>query len=605
MSVIRIVSLTLLAVVGVSRLAGAAQQRAASAPQAATPQGQLRGIFEPANFPQDIKLTDVLFVTADVGWVAGEHSTIIKTTDGGKNWTAQLGGDPNNSEQPITFLRFLDDRRGWAVQKCAGVCADGDRLLRTRDGQNWQEAGLIPRGAVDFTFTSSRHGIALTNGSPNYYRGAIFVSDDSGKTWAPLMACEMSTTVQGLANKDGCWFMRLEMLSDRTGLALAHDNNDHLAIFRTNDAGRTWNYRVLPMPSHEADFFFTDANHGVVVLNDGKTYTTNDGGGTWNSMLATTLTPHIRFADPQVGWTLAPGYTTRISFTTDGGARWSTLAQVSFPANDSEYKFAFPRRDRAYVIGSHGMVYRYSLVPQRYSAAANSFDAPAMPAFDVAQFGARADRIRQEIAQLQAKLGSTPNGAAQPGATAPVNSAPTAQGGGFTQDTGTASAQATGGFTQDTSTTAIPDANGGGFAQDVGVPFDNAAAAQPVQDCCSAQITALQTDLGGFSQDLPAIGGRYRTLNLITAGFTLFNALTQQARQMRTAFNSLKHAKDLQSASLALQQLSNALASSQQTVTTGLPSPGGWYGSGGGGFVQDVDTPAGGAAGTAQPFAAF
>jgi len=617
MSARRLLALPLLMSCGMIAATAAGQQRAvpsstrpaaASAPQAAAAQAQLKGILEPVNYPQDIKLTDIFFASADVGWVAGEHSTIIKTTDGGMSWMAQVGGDPNNNEQPITFLRFLDERRGWAVQKCASVCAEGDRLLRTRDGQNWEEAGMLPRGAVDFAFTSGRHGIALTNGSPNYYRGAIFLTDDSGKTWKALMECAM--TAPGQAAPDGCWFERLEMLSDRIGFALAHDNNDHLAILRTDDAGRSWNYRVLPMPGKDADFLFSDLNHGLVVIKDGKTYITNDGGANWTAMLATTLGAQIHFADPQVGWALKDGYTATFAYTTDGGQHWSAFPGVAFPSGDPQFKFFLPRRDRGYVIGSHGMVYRYRVVPQNY-AAANSFSVPAMPSFDVAQFGARADHLRQEIAQLQAKLEAAPDGGAQPAASAPDNAPATAAQGGFTQDTGqttpAGSAPATGGFSQDVGQAAPAgnDAAGGGFSQDVGAPFDSAPASQPIQDCCSAQLTALQGDLGSFSQDLPALGSRYRTLNLISAGFTLFNAITQQARQMRTAFNNLKHAKDVQSASLALQQLSNALNASRQAVTTGLPAPGAWYASGGGGFVQDVDTPPGGASAPATPAQPF
>src|SRR5690348_2943741 len=77
-------------------------------------QGQ-KGIFEPVNYGQDITLTDVFFVSPDVGWVSGEHATILKTTDGGAHWTAQVGGDPSNGDKPIGQLRFLDARHGWAV----------------------------------------------------------------------------------------------------------------------------------------------------------------------------------------------------------------------------------------------------------------------------------------------------------------------------------------------------------------------------------------------------------------------------------------------------------------------------------------------------------
>src|SRR5207237_8394069 len=46
--------------------------------QAANPAqtaSQFKGILEPVNYGQDINLTDVFFVSPDVGWVSGEHAT--------------------------------------------------------------------------------------------------------------------------------------------------------------------------------------------------------------------------------------------------------------------------------------------------------------------------------------------------------------------------------------------------------------------------------------------------------------------------------------------------------------------------------------------------
>src|SRR5437764_3265123 len=60
--------------------------------RAATEQPQVKGIFEPVNYGQDLTLADAFFVTADEGWVSGAAGTILHTTDGGKTWTPQLGG---------------------------------------------------------------------------------------------------------------------------------------------------------------------------------------------------------------------------------------------------------------------------------------------------------------------------------------------------------------------------------------------------------------------------------------------------------------------------------------------------------------------------------
>lgn len=53
-----------------------------------------KGAWEPVSFPEDTSLLAVVFVTAAVGWAAGEKGTLIHTKDGGRTWEAHLGGDP-------------------------------------------------------------------------------------------------------------------------------------------------------------------------------------------------------------------------------------------------------------------------------------------------------------------------------------------------------------------------------------------------------------------------------------------------------------------------------------------------------------------------------
>jgi photosystem II stability/assembly factor-like uncharacterized protein len=582
-----------------------ASQKALPKPTAssATESPQLKGILEPVNYGQDLKLTDVFFTSTDEGWVAGEHATILHTTDGGRNWNAQVGGEPNNQEQQIRLIRFLDSKHGWAVQSCAGVCAEGDRLFSTRDGQNWDEAGTLPRGGVDFAFTSGRHAIALTNGAPGYSRGAIFLTDDSGKAWKPLMECSMNTTVNGLAHTDGCWFVKLELLSHRTAYALACDNNYSFAFFHTGDSGRTWNYHVLPFTASDcrgADFFFTDSVHGVLVLKDGRTYITNDGGN-WTALLATTLGPQIRFADPQVGWTLWSSKSNwraaRIWYTVDGGQHWKASADIDLPLhNGDSYKFAFPRRDRAYIIGDHGMIYRYRVVPTSYTAS-NAFNAPAMPSFDTSATAGAASRVKKDIADLQAQIATASGGTAP----SPQTAAAAPPAGGFPQGPGGASSAqvqpsgsspaATGDFAQDVGTFSS-DPSDASFTQGFTQNVDTSPPSAPLQACCGRALQNLQTDLASFNQAAAANTSQFRSLNMVIAGVQLVTSLVNQARQLRDSFNALKHSSNLQAASTALQQLSTKANFTQKTVSTGFSDPGTWYATNAqsGGFVQDVST---------------
>lgn len=194
--------------------------------------------------------------------------------------------------------------------------------------------------------------------------------------------------MDGLAQTPNCHFIKLQMLSERSGIAMAwwaSSKDDVLAFFRTDDAGEHWT-SVVPnvTDSRYASACFTDLNRGVLVFNnDGRTYVTADGGKNWHALLATSIGPIIAFADHDVGWALGESKdnsrTARISYTSDGGQHWHSSADIKFPTDEVKaLKLSFPRRDRAYVIGPHGTIYRYRVVPVSYSAA-KTLAAPLMP----------------------------------------------------------------------------------------------------------------------------------------------------------------------------------------------------------------------------------
>jgi photosystem II stability/assembly factor-like uncharacterized protein len=84
--------------------------------------------------------------------VTAEHGTILYTNDGGNTWTPQLGGDPQSKEERVDASRFLDAKHGWALQ--------GGKILRTSDGENWEQIGAIPQGwgVVEYVFLSPTTG---------------------------------------------------------------------------------------------------------------------------------------------------------------------------------------------------------------------------------------------------------------------------------------------------------------------------------------------------------------------------------------------------------------------------------------------------------------
>jgi photosystem II stability/assembly factor-like uncharacterized protein len=320
-------------------------------------QAKFKAIWEPVNYPQDAELTDVFFVNENVGWVtglkrtdAGEGGFIIHTTDGGEHWTLQMG-DPRSSTRSITNLFFLDPTHGWAGQW------DG-KLLQTVDAENWQSTGefdtLSPYAFVSPTTGFSIHATELRR------------TDNAGRSWKPVFTCQASVEVQGLKHDENCKFVSLSFATRQVGYVTSDQLSDQSsAVFKTADSGATWRLvSFLSSKAHERSIGFADAGAGFIKTSAGL-MGTSDGGQTWKgvpvSIPGGSENP-IRFVDHEVGWFVQG---TTFAYTSNGGKRWNSV-ELRLPARVTA--FSLPQRDRGYVVGDHGMVYRYRVVPIAYTS---------------------------------------------------------------------------------------------------------------------------------------------------------------------------------------------------------------------------------------------
>ncbi len=527
-----------------------------AAPASSAQEQKYKGIWEPVNYAQDLRLSDVYFVTSEVGYVSGASGTILKTTDGGKNWKAQLGGDPQSQEGEIRSFRFIDRTHGWALQKDVN---DSIKLLRTTDGENWEPFGTLAAGwgIVDYQFLSPTVGIYI-DGNNNVSR--IMRTVDGGRTWKevfPDKACTAKLEIQGLTQNAQCRLTAMHFGSPLVGYAVGISGADLNTLFlaKTEDGGATWgistNRDFAQAFGNPVDrIFFEDENNGFLNQDHQKSsqpYRTTDGGRTWHAINAS-IPGIMKFADPDVGWVFDHfnyGFDYTLRYTTDGGTRWASRT-FHFPAEVGG--FSLPRRDRGYVAGNHGMIYRYRVVPANYQGAANSIDAPAMPGFDSTVSGQVAT-LNDVVAQLQRKL-PAPAGA-------PAANSTGGPSGGFQQTGGT------------TTSAAVPS---GGFQQDT--------AAQPagggyMDTCCGSLVQQLDTTANAFATDVPAFSQRFRNLNLILQGLNFLNSVANQANTLKQSIRALRQASNPQAAAAALNTVS--------TQVNGISSSGG--------FVQDVSTP--------------
>jgi photosystem II stability/assembly factor-like uncharacterized protein len=551
------------------------------------PNQKYKGIFEPVNYPDDVSFNDVFFVNDQVGWVSGRGSggTILHTVDGGQHWNIQLG-DPKSNEPEIKHLRFLDATHGWALQ--AG------KLLRTTDGQNWQVIGSYQDPYAQYRFTTASDGFEAFG----YYTGStIAATHDGGRTWHDVFKCATSLQVKGLTTNVSCMIFDMHFPSVRVGYGVGGSFNDgFLAIAKTEDGGATWKIIFATTDLNTANaVFFQDENHGIVRINGGPTIITADGGRTWQGATGSPV-PNFRFADPTVGWACG-GISCSVSV--DGGQHW---VSHDIPLPTTIANFSLPRRDRAYVVGDHGMIYHYRIVPAAY-AAKGIVDAPLVPAYGGSILG-HLDHMRSQVGALQAKLSSagSAGGSASAGnsASTPAPAAANSSGNTYSQDS-TSAPGAAGAFSQDSTST--PGAAGAfsqdstsaqatNFSQDTSV-----APSSAIQSCCAAQVQDLQNSVGLLGQQVPSFSGEFRNLNLLFVGLNMFSDLVNKAQAINQSFMTLKQAPNLPAALAALQTLSSQIGSTSQAIdsefqnlSSGNATSGSSFGNMTNGAAQDNGT---------------
>lgn len=341
--------------------------RAAPGKPAASPTGtaatpKFKAIWEPVPFNKDIGLNAIACTGPETCWVVGEKSTILLTTDGGKTWQAQLGGDPEATDDPLTKVFFLDAKNGWAM-------TDRGKILGTRDGSTWAELSAVSGTTKGVWFQSPQTGLEIEN-SDSTSQSTLRRSDDGGKSWKPISRCSVEATVGGLPRKLDCVMKTAAFLSPTVGFAgggAAISMERSAAVFgKTTDGGQTWTMSMIPETKWQVTHlkFWTDKD-GIVVLSDGEeVYWTADAGGTWTRSVKQRQWPSFYgAADGKI--VVGVGEGGGIGYSFNGGRNF-TSRPFTLPARVRAV--TFPDAQHGYLVGQHAMVYRYRIVPVGYSS---------------------------------------------------------------------------------------------------------------------------------------------------------------------------------------------------------------------------------------------
>lgn len=118
-------------------------------------------------------LNAIDFVNINTGFVTGESSIILKTTNAGLNWVEKF-----NDVYDLYALQFPDNNTGYAI---------GERLYKTlNSGENWTEITSYPVNS----YISSIYFLSTSEGFTATDEGEIIRTTNGGTSW-------------GIVNPDG------------------------------------------------------------------------------------------------------------------------------------------------------------------------------------------------------------------------------------------------------------------------------------------------------------------------------------------------------------------------------------------------------------------
>lgn len=338
----------------------------------------------------------VEFLNDDVGFAVGQTyeyesgdiAFILKTTDGGDNWTRLtnhefdyivrdieigetseiilVGGKEQYDESGSNAVYISEDEGDtWSVISDSGgplqwkaadkrggqwiaVGSTGSTTRFTTDSDALGSSIITGLDIVDVEFTDENNGLLATGGN---VQGSIYMTSDEGETWQQTLALDGRKDFDSVSLTD-------------VGIAWAvgtdHWTGDSVwLIYYSVDYGENWAQIPIDIPEFEQSdgmqqVQFLDFETGFIKAGE-KFLKTTDSGVTWTELEVTGDYSNsdfhsFHFIDKITGWLVGSN---EIAATTDGGDSWTIQYEQDSQSTDIN-KLFFQDASNGYAIQDQG-----------------------------------------------------------------------------------------------------------------------------------------------------------------------------------------------------------------------------------------------------------
>jgi photosystem II stability/assembly factor-like uncharacterized protein len=289
-------------------------------------------------------LRSVHFLDASTGYAVGDGGTIIKTTNGGLNWSMLNSGTTlrlnsislkNQSEIYVVGGEFI------------GISRLGVILNTTNNGINWSVNTIPDRIYYKVLFTNSNIGYTLSSYYDNGFQmtmWSIYKTSNGGNNWFQVRSCS--------------WILyTILFLDPNIGFVTGIMQNNSI-IEKTTDGGTSWD--VFGTNVAFSSLQFTNFTTGNAVGQNGAIYKTTNGGSNWYIQTSGTTNAlwSISFIDNDTGYVV--GNSGTILKTTNGGSNWISETSGTSSNLNSVY---FPDANTGYAVGANGVILKTTKFP--------------------------------------------------------------------------------------------------------------------------------------------------------------------------------------------------------------------------------------------------
>ena len=251
-----------------------------------------------------VDLYTIFFTDSNTGFVAGSYSNILKTIDGGNNWstintgsgawyssyflnnnTGFVGGtslkrttSSGNNWTTINTLHPIDDI--FFVNSQTGFFVNNSSIYKTTDeGISWaQTANLsinINLNAIYFTdaLTGFVCGRLIQS---IYVWGKIWKTTDGGYSWAEKLSIQ---------NNLGIEYEAIDFSDNNLGYCAGYNSGSSTnSLVRTDNGGDSW--YIVNSPSHSINHIAAFTMDTVYVSCDDGLFKTNNAGIEWTKQVS-------------------------------------------------------------------------------------------------------------------------------------------------------------------------------------------------------------------------------------------------------------------------------------------------------------------------------